>query len=285
MGAGFFCGRDFGMFSNLKRTAIAVACIAGFAGPALGADMVEPAPPPMAPTVVTTGGWYLRGDIDYHWSQFQGGDYITYGPPPGTNSFTTGSLDGAMSLGAGVGYQINDWLRTDFTGDYWFKARFTGSTAGTCGGAPCSSVDTTKMSALLLLANAYVDLGTYYSITPYIGAGIGGAYLKWDDLNNNISGSVTVHDGTKDWRFAWALMAGASYCLTDNLDLDVGYRYTRIQGGRMFEFNGAGPGFDHDFGTHEVRAGLRWYLGEHTPRAGCASQYVSYQPEPNAVYK
>ena len=39
------------------------------------------------------GGWYIRGDIDYHWSDFEGADFITYGvdccglPVPGTNSF------------------------------------------------------------------------------------------------------------------------------------------------------------------------------------------------------
>ena len=30
-------------------------------------------------------------------------------------------------------------------------------------------------------------------------------------------------------------MAGTSYCLTDKLKLDVGYRYSHINGGRMFE--------------------------------------------------
>ena len=30
-------------------------------------------------------------------------------------------------------------------------------------------------------------------------------------------------------------MAGTAYCLTDNLKLDVGYRYSHVNGGRMFE--------------------------------------------------
>jgi len=28
---------------------------------------------------------------------------------------------------------------------------------------------------MLLLANAYVDIGTWHGVTPYVGAGIGGA--------------------------------------------------------------------------------------------------------------
>ncbi len=129
-----------------------------------------------------------------------------------------------------------------------FKSKFTGQTTGTggsCGAPTCVSTDESSYSALLLLANAYADLGTYHGITPYVGAGIGGAHLKWDDLRNTVNGTTTVHRGTKSWRFAYALMAGASYCLTDKLKLDVGYRYARIEGGKMFGYaTGAGPGYD-----------------------------------------
>src|SRR5690606_10999809 len=99
--------------------------------------------------------------------------------------------------------------------------------------------------------------------TPYVGAGIGGAYVQWDDLVNDATTGLVVHEGASNWRFAWALMAGASYCLTENLQLDAGYRFTRIEGGRMFEESGlgVGPGFDDGCNVHEVRAGLRYALG------------------------
>ena len=62
--------------------------------------------------------------------------------------------------------------------------------------------------------------------------------------------------GAENWRFAWALMAGTSYCLTNNLKLDVGYRYSRVNGGRMFELapvaGSRGPGFDDGFNVHEA---------------------------------
>jgi opacity protein-like surface antigen len=275
------------MFS-VTKAALAAALFALAGMPAFAADLVEPAPPP-PPEI---GGWYIRGDLDYHWSDFRGADYITYGvtccgePLPGSNSFTSGDLDGAFSLGGGVGYQINDYLRTDLTVDYWFDSDFSGSTAGTCGAVPCVSSDSTNVSTWLLLANAYADLGTYYGFTPYVGAGIGGARVKWDNLNNTINGVTTVHEGDDNWRFAWALMAGTSYCLTDNLKLDVGYRFSHINGGRMFELapavGGAGPGFDDGFNTNEARAGLRYDFGSN----GCAPvpQPVPYEP-PAPVYK
>src|SRR5690606_27830882 len=161
----------------------------------------------------------------------------------------------------------------------------TGSTSDDgnfgCGSptVPCQSTDHARMSALLLLANAYVDLGTWNRVTPYIGAGIGGAHVRWGDLTNAIPGTPDqVHKGSKSWRFAYALMAGASYCLTDRVALDAGYRFSHIEGGRMFERNGAGPGFDKGFNTHEVRAGLRYSLGGSA--GGCAEpELVAYEPQ------
>ncbi len=49
--------------------------------------MVEAAPPPVAyEQPADFGGWYIRGDIDYHWSNFGGTDYITYGATPPADS-------------------------------------------------------------------------------------------------------------------------------------------------------------------------------------------------------
>jgi opacity protein-like surface antigen len=269
------------------------AFLTGMAAPALAADFQEPVPYEPAPVVEPApeyNGWYIRGDAAYRWSELDGADYITYGcdecgSDPGTNKFNKHELDGALTLGVGVGYQITNYLRTDLTADYLFDSDFDGSTSDGIN----VSTDSSSYSAFLLLANAYVDLGTYSGFTPYIGAGIGGAHVKWDDLRNTFPGVDDVHEGSENWRFAFALMAGASYCLTDKLTLDGGYRYTRVEGGRMFEEHspdgvsiGVGPGFDDGFNLHEVRAGLRYNFGGNR---NCA-QPVAYEPpvEP-VVYK
>lgn len=253
--------------------------------PAFAADIYEPTPEPAtvieAPEVtpVQTNGWYIRGDLGYRWNGDVDAEYITYGPPPGTD-LLEGDLKGAMSVGGGVGYQANDYFRTDLTADYWFDADFNGSTGGGL------TQDQSSMNALLLLANAYVDLGTYGKFTPYVGAGIGGAHIKWDNLTNTPPG--IEHEGASSWRFAVAAMVGGSYCLTKNLSLDGGYRFTHIEGGRMFEQVGTepGPGFDDGFNVHEVRAGLRYALGGNAK--GCAEpEAVAYEPPPGPepVYK
>ncbi len=278
------------MVTFMKQSLIGAAVLAAGIVPGLAADPYEPqvyTPEPVyqqEEPELDYGGWYIRGDLDYHATDFRGGQYITYGPPPGTGAFDFGDIDSSWSIGGGVGYQASKYLRTDLTLDWMGEASFNGQTSGTCGGIPCVSVDTSKYSALLLLANAYAEFGTWSGITPYVGAGIGGAYVKWGDLNNTAGGITTIHDGSANWRFAYALMAGASYCLTDDLKLDVGYRYSHINGGKMFEFaSGVGPGYDDGFNIHEGRAGLRYQFGG---SSGC-SEPIAYAPEPidPPVYK
>lgn len=277
--------------SNYAYRALLAALLAGIAAPALAADpyveppVVEPLPEaPYVEQVQDYGGWYIRGDIDYHWSKFRGADYILYGAP-GQKGRLNGDLKGALSLGLGVGYQIDRNFRVDLTGDYLFKSDFDGSTSGWCGnGQPCVSRDRTSYQALLLLANAYVDLGTWNGVTPYIGAGIGGAHVKWNDLINDDDDGSFRHRGHSNWRFAYAAMAGASYCLTDSAKLDVGYRFAHIDGGKMFGYStNAGPGFDKGINIHEVRGGVRYQFGG---AGDCAPPVEPYVPpvEP-PVYK
>jgi opacity protein-like surface antigen len=274
------------MFSTVRKALLA-GLLAGMAGPVFAADLpvVEQAPPVAYEQPADIGGWYIRGDVDYHWSNFGGSDYITYGAAPQIpGSFDSASLKGAFSIGGGVGYQINQHFRTDLTADWLSSSDFNGSTSGFCGVAqdPCTSTDSSSYSALLLLANAYVDIGTWHGVTPYVGAGIGGAWVKWDTLHNTDIDGPFEHTGGENWRFAYALMAGASYCLTDQVKLDVGYRYSHINGGRMFDYasdSNVGPGYDHGIGVNEVHGGLRYQFG----RSDCAPP-EPYVPEPEPIY-
>ena len=43
---------------------------------------------------------------------------------------------------------------------------------------------TTKIDALSLLANFYIDLGTWVGFTPYVGAGAGVTYLRSRDYDD-----------------------------------------------------------------------------------------------------
>lgn len=246
-------------------------------------------PPVVEQPIASASGWYLRGDVGYSWNRSEGvsffqGDNSVYVP------FASTELRDSYTIGGGIGYQATRHLRFDATLDYLGSAEFRGSTTGSCGtSTTCISTDESEFDALSLMANAYVDIGTWGRVTPYVGAGIGGTRVAWGDLSNTSCdvGDPTdcdptvTHGGFASWRFTYALMAGASIDLTCALKADVGYRYRHVEGGEMFDYAlGGGPGYDEGFDSHEVRGGLRYSFG------GCDVPLVEppvYAPPP--VYK
>ncbi|APO76140.1 outer membrane protein [Rhizobium etli 8C-3] len=260
---------------------------------AFAADLAPEPAPEMPPevTVTESTGWYLRGDVGYGFTDLRGARYFQ-GSNANEVDFDSAELRDSWTVGGGVGYQINDYLRTDLTLDYLTKADFRGSTTGQCG-APledCTSRDVSSLTAWTLMANAYVDLGTYGAFTPYVGAGIGGSYVKWKSLRNTSCqddgggcDDDVIHGGRGNWRFTYALMAGASIDVTCNVKADVGYRFLHVDGGNMFGYaSNGGPGRDRGFYVHEARVGARYLFG------GC--QQASYEPPPEiplqpSVYK
>lgn len=267
----------------MKSTLLAAAMAVLLGLPAAGAaDLYEPQPEVyQAPApVVQASGWYLRGDVSYDFNDVRGMHYQT--PGGGTVNVGSESLDDSANIGLGAGYQFNQYLRADVTGDYMFKADFHGvTTTSACGAVSCVTNENSGVSLLSLLANAYVDLGTWYRTTPYVGAGIGATYVDWDNFaeSGNCAACITNPGGEHDWRFTYALMAGASVDLTCNLKFDAGYRFRHIDGGDAFS-DGFNSGFDDGFNVHEVRGGLRYSFG------GCTEPqpaYAAYEPAP--VYK
>ncbi|WP_337270359.1 outer membrane protein [Oryzifoliimicrobium ureilyticus] len=254
--------------------------------------------PPEVTVTDTATGWYLRGDVGYGFNDLRGARFYQGGSSADEVSFDRAELRNAFTGGVGVGYQATSYFRTDLTFDYLSRSTFRGSTSGFCGACgpggssvPATSRDISSLTAYSLMANAYVDLGTYAYVTPYVGAGIGGTYVKWKDLSNTSCSDddssscddTTYHHGKGSWRFSYALMAGASVDVTCNVKADVGYRYLHVSGGDMFGYaNNGGPGRDKGFDVHEARLGARYIFG------GCAQASVEPAPEiplqPN-VYK
>lgn len=79
------------------------------------------------------------------------------------------------------------------------------------------AVDTTGYNAL---ANLWYDVDTGTSFTPYIGGGVGYGY-------DVISGALPGEDlNTSGWLYQ--LGVGVRFAATDNIGLDLGYRY-RVQ--------------------------------------------------------
>ena len=83
------------------------------------------------------------------------------------------------------------------------------------------------MQSAVFLANAYIDLGTWNCLTPFIGVGVGGAYNIFADLTDTGIGTsgAGVGRNSNQLSFAWALHAGLAYNVTQNFSVELAYRY------------------------------------------------------------
>jgi opacity protein-like surface antigen len=269
--------------TNISLAVAATFGLAALSGAVRAADMPVEYPPiieaPEPMPLPAVGGWYLRGDIGYKYYQapkgslsnvnYGGGQYAVGGHDQMINE----KMLGAADFGVGAGYKFNDYLRTDLTLDYETPAKFKGSlwceSTTTCGHSTAGYYDTerVKISAWSALANVYADLGDFHGIKPYIGAGAGASYLKTSNVQSSNKQAASPYNQASDagkWNFAWALMAGVEYPISDNLSLDLGYRYLNLGDARTGSVNdGAGQSTRmeyKDITAHEVRVGLRYYL-------------------------
>jgi opacity protein-like surface antigen len=243
-----------------------------------------PPPPPIyvqpQPVVYGSGGgfgsgWYLRGDIGLSAQKFLDFKHTQ------TNSGFTWPADwkiqhtdikDAMFFGLGVGYQLTAWFRMDFTGEYRqsTKGKVTGSYG--CAGNTCIDIYDFDHQASVFLLNAYLDMGTWWCFTPFVGFGIGGAYHTFNaltDVNPNGGFGYTSDAISNDWTFAYALHVGVAFEVTKSLKIELAYRYLSlgspdtgiINCGGVGGCFGTGPRAFYtlnDFTANELRFGVRW---------------------------
>ncbi|NKB50886.1 MAG: outer membrane beta-barrel protein [Rhizobiaceae bacterium] len=248
-------------------------------------------------------GWYLRGDIGAGMSEVSvEANFISGDADLGT----------PISIGVAAGYTFAEGLRAEVGLNHFNNLAFASRTFyADCGledhdgdGSPvdipdgfggftatapvpvtgtCYSSANAQVNASSLMANVYADLGTYWGIRPYVGAGLGAAYVSWNDftisdycdgsqstdcgagggvgLNTRYQGTYTTENS---WTLAANAMLGVSYELSRGLNLDVGYRYTYLgEAGVARAADNSGIFSDLTVGNthiHEVRMGLRYEI-------------------------
>jgi opacity protein-like surface antigen len=153
----------------------------------------------------------------------------------------------------------------------------------------------TEANVWSLMVNGYYDFHWASNWSPYLGAGIGASNVSLEHtrvVDVVVATPVPVvvdtfafradHD---EWVFSWQLMAGVAFPVSDQLAIDVGYRYFRADGAEtnfIFEDNFVvNPAFgftsDTDFDQHLVTAGLRWQFA---PPAPPPAPYTPPPPPP-----
>jgi opacity protein-like surface antigen len=259
------------------KSLIAAGAASLLSSAAFAADMPMIAPPPPMyappPVVEDFGGWYLRGDIGFSNQHVSRLNNVL--DAANTTSVQNLGFNTAGIFGLGVGYRVNNWFRADVTGEYRGNSQFFGTDAITYpGGVGTDTYHATK-SEWVVLANAYVDLGTWWCMTPFIGAGVGTARVGISNFTdqgiaNNGGGALpglAFGDNTAKWNLAWALHAGVAYKVTPNFTVELAYRYLDMGDGltgdlRTFDGtnNIVNPTTFKGITSHDLKIGVRWNL-------------------------
>ncbi|MCC7250988.1 outer membrane beta-barrel protein [Hyphomicrobium sp.] len=238
----------------------------------LGYGSVKDIPPPPSGRA-----WYLKGTIGMK------------NPEPGSiwsESFNDGGftvhhhdIKSTALYGLGIGVEHSRWLRFDITGEYRGKQLFVAQDSyyrPPCGGpGDCGSNEyTADLESWLGLFNAYVDLGTWRGVTPYVGGGIGiGSITVMGYKDVNVpAGSVYYGDKDKTTtNFAWALYAGLAFDVTPQFTVDLAYRYTdlgdvKTGSATAYDLSGTHSGLEiRDIVSHDLLLSARYRLDHPAP--------------------
>jgi opacity protein-like surface antigen len=249
----------------ISATAVAVVLATG----AEAADMpvyYEPQP--------EYHNWYLRGDIGASHQvvgEFSSPYWDEVAGLGGAVDLQDADFDASFFIGGGIGYRVNDWFRVDVTGEYRFESDFHGldhyDDAPADGLVDGSNEYSGSKEEAVFLVNAYYDFPTWGAMTPYVGAGVGAAWLKMSDFTdyNPTEDATGLSGDVSTWNFAFALYAGLAFAVNDRLTFDVGYRYLYmgdIETDDLLAPDGTNDTFNpfnfEDIASHDIKIGLRY---------------------------
>ena len=269
---------------RLSLLALAGLAAVATAQVAQAADMGSPVIP-SAPQIEmpSEGGWYLRGDIGLSSQSAKRWQYNPNPPLGIDNASYQHTLSSTAFIGAGIGYAFNSWFRADMTIEYRTGGRFTGRDV-LIGPQSYENVLTSNMSSIVGMVNGYVDLGKWWGITPYIGAGVGYAQNRMSTTIDTgvvvgVGASSGVINGAATGGFAWALMAGMAWDVSPSTKVELGYRYMNLgnfrSGAPCPTCTTAVQNYEiRDVVAHDVRLGLRYNLS--TPPIAAAPIVARY---------
>jgi opacity protein-like surface antigen len=246
------------MYAVVKASVVcvAVSVAVGCPLPAAAADLGGPSLKDngwSAPVRPVAGPCYWRADVGHSWSQNTTGQYAG-NPDPDLSGEDLGN-GWFGEIGAGCGSGSLGW-RADVTLGLRQAIDFGGDVVLP---GPATSHLTADVRTYTLMLNGYYDLGNFNGMVPYVGAGVGVAYHRMSDVQGDVG--PTSQSGGDNTAFAWSLMAGVAYQLTERAILDIGYRFIDLGSVR----SGSDPVLARleidDMRAHEIKIGLRYHFG------------------------
>ncbi len=95
-----------------------------------------------------------------------------------------------------------------------------------------------EVSLSTLFLNVYYDFENKTKFTPYVGFGLGIAWLGLEGSAKDVATNIyNNYDKDTQGNFAWNIAAGLGFDLTDTFSLDLGYRYAQYGDGKVEKSN------------------------------------------------
>ena len=245
-----------------------------------GTAIAQPAEPPGGPAddgwMGGNGAWYLGAKVGGNW--LANDTHIVDSPRfPGVPLNGRASYDDGLVTTVQGGFSFGNGLRLEEEFGFRYNDVDHVSPYGNGRGS---------MRNYAIMTNALYDLPVDFPLRPYVGVGVGAAdytpyHIRGDGMPYFTSGpgagtpNATYIGGPDSWGFAWQVMGGVSYDVTDNIALTAEYRY--------FERVGDHPlGIGNDYESHSALVGVRYSFGEPVPPPPAPAVYTPPPPPPPA---
>ncbi len=146
------------------------------------------------------------------------------------------TFDPGIFVAPALGYRFNNGLRLEGEFGYRYndvyRLKYYGASYHVNG----------KLETFSGMANVYYDVPFCWSMfKPYVGAGIGYAHMKHKIHYGDISSKD--HDNG----FAWQVIAGVAYPISENVDLALEYRFFKNESFSRIQ-------------NHDIGGSLRYYF-------------------------
>ena len=214
----------------------ALALVMGFALPSLADDRLS-----------NEGRWY--GKI-YSGASFLGDESFNQTGVATAGATGDGSFDTGWGAGAAAGYFFTDNLAMELAWDY--RSNDNDSIDFSDG----ANFSEGNYASNIFFLNGYYHFDPIQQskFRPYIGGGLG--FIEEIDLDLEAGGTETSYSA--DGEFAAQLIAGTSYAINGNWDINADVRYVRAWGMDLKNEDGAGEIKDIDYDPVSVMAGVTY---------------------------
>jgi opacity protein-like surface antigen len=212
---------------------VALAAVALVAPQASAADIVDPVTGLPIYVSLFGGASHIAGRINAR-TTVSAFEYAA--------KFKTGYI-----LGGAIGVKWNDMIRTEIELSHagWKTKNVRGNTGAIVDGYGA------KSAATYLLGNVWLDWRNESPLTPYVGGGVGMAWAKASP------GDASYAPTGTESGFAFQLGAGLKYTVSDNIDVDLGYRFKGMESMTFKNVDPAQESFKtKSWGAHNVQLGL-----------------------------